>query len=554
MEPPDHEQERLLHQAAVAVLAVPIVVGIYLTALLRRSILARAGLALGLALVLGIGVIGAGRPATTVATPPTPILPLTQASFRTTFSTDRGLTDPVTIEFSTPMDPASVTATVKVDPPTTVNLVWNTSGTELTIWPASRWAVATLHTVTVHAGTLARSGQPLMRPARAAFLTRDATTGSVVATDPIGARVSISTSFLVSFAEPVDPQTVRTAIRLDPPTAGRIQSTNPAEGPTQYLFVPSAPLLPDVPYRLIVSGVRDTDGLPVEGIALAVRTIKAPAVVRFRPRADTLDVPREAAISVRFTEAMDRRSTAGAFSVAADGKAVAGKVAWAEHDSVLVFTPSVVLPYGATVSMDVAQGATAVTGVPLGTPAHGTFKTIAKPAPPKPAPPKPASAARTSSGGSAVGGGSWGAVETYYLGLMNCTRTGGWVTSTGACSSPGGRNVAALKLDSGISSKVSRPYAKRLAVGADCSHFIGGTPGDRLRRAGYTSYRWAENLGCRSGAPRSAVLGSHLYFQSEKSYNGGHYVNLMNALYDRVGIGVWVYSGRVRLVVDFYRP
>jgi uncharacterized protein YkwD len=153
-----------------------------------------------------------------------------------------------------------------------------------------------------------------------------------------------------------------------------------------------------------------------------------------------------------------------------------------------------------------------------------------------------------------VGGGSWGSVETYYLRLMNCTRTGGWVTSTGACSSPGGRNVAPLRLDAGISTKVSRPYAKKLAVNNMCTHFSGGTPGDRLRRAGYTSYRWAENLGCRSGAAKSAVLGSHLYFQSEKSYNGGHYVNLMNAAYDRVGIGVWVYGGRVRLVVDFYHP
>jgi uncharacterized protein YkwD len=145
-------------------------------------------------------------------------------------------------------------------------------------------------------------------------------------------------------------------------------------------------------------------------------------------------------------------------------------------------------------------------------------------------------------------------VERYYMGLMNCTRTGGWVTSGGNCNSPGGRNVAALKLDSGISSKVSRPYAKKLAVGNDCSHFIGGNPGDRLRRAGYTSYRWAENLGCRSGNPYSAVLGSHLFFQSEKSYNGGHYVNMMNSKYDRAGIGVWVYSSRVRLVVDFYHP
>jgi uncharacterized protein YkwD len=137
---------------------------------------------------------------------------------------------------------------------------------------------------------------------------------------------------------------------------------------------------------------------------------------------------------------------------------------------------------------------------------------------------------------------------------MNCTRQGGWVKGGGSCSSPGGRGVAALWISSSISDKVSRPYARLLATRNQCSHFIGGNPGDRLRRAGFSSYRWAENLGCRSGNPYSAVLGSHLYFQSEKSYRGGHYVNLMNAAYDRVGLGVWVASGRVRLVVDFYHP
>jgi uncharacterized protein YkwD len=137
---------------------------------------------------------------------------------------------------------------------------------------------------------------------------------------------------------------------------------------------------------------------------------------------------------------------------------------------------------------------------------------------------------------------------------MNCTRTGGIVASSGTCLSPGGRAVAPLWIDSGISANVSRPYARLLATRNICNHFIGGTPGDRLRRAGYTSYIWAENLGCRSGNPLSAVLGSHLFFQAEKPCGRCHYANLMNADYDRVGLGVWVASGRVRLVIDFYHP
>jgi uncharacterized protein YkwD len=543
-----------LHKAAVALMAVPILVAVYLGALVRRSILARVGLAFGVALVLGIGVISAGQPSTTIANPPTTIVPLTEAAFTTTFATDRGVTEPVTIEFTTPMDRVSVAAAVRVEPTTPVALAWDATDTVLTIAPKVRWAPGSLHTVTVEAGALAQSGQPLARPARAAFLTRNATTGSAVATLPVGLRVSIGTAFLVKFARPVDQTTVEAAIRLEPPTPGVVQASNPADGPIRYTFVPAAPLRPNVEYRLVVSGVRDLDGIGLDTFALAVRTTTAPAVVRFRPRADTKDIARDAAISVRFTESMERRSTARAFSVSVSGAPIAGKIRWAESDTVLVFSPTAQLPYGTTVSMDVTEAARSVAGVTLAATSHGVFQTVAKPVPApaaaKATKPKPPVGGAT----TPVGGGSWASVETYYLGLMNCTRTGGWVTSTGHCSSPGGRAVAPLKLDKGISSRVSRPYAKKLAVGNDCSHFIGGNPGDRLRRAGYTSYRWAENLGCRSGAAKAAVLGSHLFFQSERSYNGGHYVNMMNAKYDRVGIGVWVYGGRVRLVVDFYHP
>jgi uncharacterized protein YkwD len=534
-----------LRQATIALLAVPVLFGVYIGAALRRSTLARFGFALGLAFVLGIGIIGGGRLSTVVATAPTPILPLTQAAFSTQFSTNRALTEPVTIKFSSAMDPGSVAAAISVDPPTPIGLAWDASATVLTITPTDKWAAGTFHTITVQAGALARSGQPLARPIRAAFLTRDATTASAVATEPSGDRVAVTTSFVVTFARPVAPETVDGAIRVDPPTVGAVEAIATQDGVTQVMFSPKQPLLPDVTYHLTVSGVRDTDGLPLDPVVLAVRTAKAPAVLRFRPLDGTADIARDAAISVRFTQPMDRRSTARAFSVSIAGKAVAGTTDWAEHDTVLVFTPKAALPLASTVAMDVARGARAASGASLATPSHGTFKTVAAPAAKAPV-------STSGGGGSAVGGGSWAAVETYYLRLMNCTRTGGWVTSTGACSSPGGRNVAPLKLDSGISSKVSRPYAKKLAVNNECSHFIGGTPGDRLRRAGYTSYRWAENLGCRSGNPYAAVLGSHLFFQSEKSYGGGHYVNLMNAAYNRVGIGVWVSGGRVRLVVDFY--
>ncbi len=110
--------------------------------------------------------------------------------------------------------------------------------------------------------------------------------------------------------------------------------------------------------------------------------------------------------------------------------------------------------------------------------------------------------------------------------------------------------MSPLKRSSGLSS-VARKWAKRLAVYNKCTH---GDVAARLRAAGYTSYRWAENIGCRDGVStaKKAVLASHLKFQAEKSYNGGHWRNIKNPAYKYIGIGVWRDGSRTRLVTDFY--
>ena len=540
-----------MRKATTALLAAPRHLAATVGATVRRSLRSRAGIALGLALLLGLDVLGVGMPAATVATPNHPIVPLTQAEFKTAVGTDHGLTEPVTIAFSTAMEPASVASMVRVEPATDVRLGWNDADTVLTITPTTHWAAGTFHTVTVEAGALALTGQPLGKPARAIFVTRFATAVTLAATDMVAGKATVGTDFLVSFADQVDPTSIEGAVTIQPRVEGTLERVDlPSDAaPVTYRFVPSAALRANATYRVIVSGARDANGVALAPAALTVQTLRAPAVVRFRPFANTSNVARDSVLSVRFTERMEERSTARAFTVKAGGRAIAGRVAWVENDTVLVFTPTRALPGGATVTMAVSTTARGASGAPLGAAARSTFRTSTAGGG------RAASGGSAITGGGAVGGGSWAAVETYYLGLMNCTRTGGWVTSSGTCSSPGGRNVAPLKLDRGISSNVSRPYARVLAVNNACSHFIGGNPGDRLRRAGYTSYRWAENIGCRSGGnPMAAVLASHLFFQSEKSTNGGHYVNLMNAAYDRVGIGVWVSGGRVRLVIDFYHP
>jgi Bacterial Ig-like domain len=544
-----------LRRYVAAALAVPVLAQIYLPLILRRSVFARTSLAVVMGAVLGLAVVVYSRPAGTVATPPQQSVPLTSAEFRTALRTDVNPDAAVTVAFSTPMDRRSVEASLRVDPATPVRVSWDTAGTTLTVRPEGSWATGTHHTVTIEAGALAATGRPLSSPVRAAFLTRQPTVASISAIERHGERALPTTAILLEFAHPVDLASLRSALRIRPAVTGTIEPLGSARSGNRYVFRPATPLAPNTAYRIRLAGVVDASGASVaETPTVVVRTAAPPSVVRFRPGHQTKAVERTVLLSVRFTEPMQQRSTKAAFRVTVDGRAVKGTVAFAENRTVLVFRPARALPYGKKVTMTVAGTARSVAGLPLGKTASAKIAIMRRPVLPPTGggsgstPPPP-------SGGGA-GGGSWRAVEEYYLGLMNCTRTGGWVTSSGRCDSPGGRDVAPLWIHSGISSEVSRPYARLLASRGACDHFIGGTPGDRLRRAGYTSYIWAENLGCRSGNPYTAVLGSHRFFQDEKydSDPTDHYTNLMNPDYDRVGLGVWVAHGNVRLVVNFYHP
>jgi hypothetical protein len=153
----------------------------------------------------------------------------------------------------------------------------------------------------------------------------------------------------------------------------------------------------------------------------------------------------------------------------------------------------------------------------------------------------------------------WLSVERFALFLVNCTRTGGWVLSDGSCRGYGSGHystyVRPLMLSSGISDRASRPYAKLLAVKNLCSHNADHDPGYRLRRAGFHPAYWAENIGCGRGydTAKAGVLAFHRMMQSEKSTNGYHWKNMKNRVYLFVGIGVWKYGSRTRLVEDFYR-
>jgi hypothetical protein len=545
----------LLRKLAAAVLALPVLATLYVPILLRRSIAIRLVLGLGLVALLGLGAFAVLSPRSIAAKAPTVSAPLDSASFSQTVDAVHRLHDPVRLGFSSPMNTASVVAALTIDPVTPVNTSWDTAGKTLTISPRGMWQPATFYTVKVASTALDAAGQPLGQAARALFNTRAPTTAHLVLSQPIAGGASTATGFTVSFDRAVPTPSADSLLSISPPVTGTLTDVSTTADGTSITFQPDQPLASGTAYTIAVqSGIVDADGSSVAvPLPLRITTAVAPGIVRFRPLNKTANVATTQLLSVRFTQAMNPATTSPAFKAAIGTKVLAGKVRWAEKNTVLVFTPSTPLARGSIVTMSVSTSATSAGGVPLAVARSVSFSTVPRAAAAKVTPPKtrPVSGG---SGGGTVGAGSWHAVEVYYFHLMNCTRGGGWILASGRCDHPGGSGVAPLILNAGISNKVSRPYAKYLTVRGICTHFAQGTPGDRLHKAGYPGdYR--ENIGCADVRnPYKSVLMTHLYFQSEKPCgNYCHWANIMDPRVNQVGIGVWVIGNRVRLVVDFWK-
>ena len=152
------------------------------------------------------------------------------------------------------------------------------------------------------------------------------------------------------------------------------------------------------------------------------------------------------------------------------------------------------------------------------------------------------------------------AAERYAHSLLNCTRTGGFVTKSGACLARGSGKYSVkrppVRLHANISLKVAWPWARAMNAYDVCDHVIPGKPGltQRMRSQGFRYWYYGENVGCvwQTNDARAAVLAVHRMMQAEKRFRGGHWRNIKDKGFKSVGVGVATGNGRVMVVWDFY--
>jgi hypothetical protein len=319
-------------------------------------------------------------------------------------------------------------------------------------------------------------------------------------------------------------------------------------------MTPKQALLTNTAYQ-ITFGDNGTDsaGAALQPIApVAITTLEAPAVVKMTPQDGSVVYDTHQPISVQFSVPMDQKATAAALKVTVGGRTVAGSTSWTDDGLTLVFTGRYAFYLGSRVSVSVGKTARSIGGLTMPEAAGAGFTVIA------------ASSRGGGGGGKRIPwlGGIASSTrpyhdsEVYYMALMNCTRTGGWVTSGGLCSTVTHHTLparSAMAFNNGIADLVARPYAKALADAGVLTHTYGGTTvHQRLTAGGYPSPSWGENIASPANSGAGGMVSVETYFQAESWCRCGHYANIMNPYFHQAGVGVWVSAGKVRVVADFY--
>ena len=384
------------------------------------------------------------------------------------------------------------------------------------------------------------------------------TTARIALSTPSDGAASPGTGFTVTFDSAVATPAADALLSISPAVSGTLADVSTTSSGTSLTFQPATPLAAGTHYTVALQpGIVDTDGSNVVmPEPLRITTAIPPKVVRFRPLNGTTAVADEPAPLRPLHPGDGSDGNRGGIPGDDRDEGPGGQ----DHLGGEEHGPRVhsEQPPGQGQRRDddrLDGGALGERRGPFDRPERLVQdRRGGRPGVEVDEPAEEQAQRRRRRGGGSAGSGAWHAVEVYYLGLMNCTRGGGWVLSSGKCSSPGGSGVKPLILNAGISNKVSRPYAKLLATKNICTHFYGGNPGDRLHAAGYPGdYR--ENIGCRAASnPYASVLGTHLFFQDEKPCSDYcHWANIMDPRVNEVGIGIWVIGDRVRLVVDFWK-
>ena len=126
---------------------------------------------------------------------------------------------PFQVQFTKPMNEASVERALSLTPSVDVKLLWDATGQIVSITPVPYWQPYTHYMVEITYAATDQEGLSLANEIHTSFDAGAPTSGEIVATQMSGGLVSPGTSFKITFTRPVKLSTVLTRFGISPPGA-----------------------------------------------------------------------------------------------------------------------------------------------------------------------------------------------------------------------------------------------------------------------------------------------------------------------------------------------
>ena len=262
---------------------------------------------------------------------------------------------------------------------------WNADSTVMTFDPASFLANHTTYDAEVGTGATDAAGNALATEEIWTFETVDTTPPSISSVSPAdGAEdVARNTNVVVTFSEAMDRSSAEAAFSLKRGTESVSGAFSWNEDSTVMTFDPASDLANSSLHDAEVgTGVMDAQGNGLDAVktwSFETADTVAPGVSSVSPADDTEDVARNANVVVTFSEAMDRSSAEGAFSLKRGTESVSGAFSWNTDSTVMTFDPDSDLAESSTYDAQVGTGATDSAGNPLASAQSWSFETVDTP-------------------------------------------------------------------------------------------------------------------------------------------------------------------------------
>ena len=270
--------------------------------------------------------------------------PLLAASTPINGARDLAPQQPLTLQFSTPMNPRSVERAVRIAPLAPLAFRWNSEYTSLTLTPMSGFTPATSYTLTLDNGALSRWFQPLDRASLRAISFQVAPAPEVFALFPLpgSQAVAIESALSIGFSRPmVDAERIGTPqttplIQFDPP----LETTAIWVDASTLLVQPRTQLRPATRYSATVDpSLVDLKGIKLDQTVNWSFATAAPVLLALTPADGATAVAPRTPLVLHLSQPFDQAKLAATLAISPTITGRSESATLPDATAVFTFTP-----------------------------------------------------------------------------------------------------------------------------------------------------------------------------------------------------------------------